>query len=186
MRVLHIQLLALSLTSGEIFGNEAFMQEIYGFDHECSAEIQREIASEALIFRSLCEEDFDKGFAETLSAIRPVNLPQDRIGEIFRERLGQGIHSYVLEDAGRIIATATMIIETKFYRSGGKVAHIEDVAVHPDCQRRGFGKMIMTYLKAEAIAQGCYKMILDCSSKNVPFYESNGFKQNEVQMRMDL
>ena len=29
---------------------------------------------------------------------------------------------------------------------------------------------------------GCYKVILDCSQKNVPFYEKCGFKVKEVQM----
>ena len=29
---------------------------------------------------------------------------------------------------------------------------------------------------------GCYKVILDCSEGNVPFYERCGFQRKEVQM----
>ncbi len=60
------------------------------------------------------------------------------------------------------------------------------MAVHPNYQRKGRGMLIMTYLEMEAAANDCYKIILDCSPKNVPFYEKNGFKLQESQMRLDL
>lgn len=31
-------------------------------------------------------------------------------------------------------------------------------------------------------AQGCYKVILDCSEANAPFYEKCGLTRKEVQM----
>lgn len=137
-------------------------------------------------FRPLVLEDFDRGFMETLAALKPIDIPRDKIVEVFHERLAQGALTYVLEEEGRVIATATMFLETKFYRKARKVAHIEDVAVHPDYHRRGFGTLIMQGISAEAKARDCYKMILDCNPKNINFYESNGYQQCEVQMRLDF
>lgn len=130
--------------------------------------------------------DIESGFPETLSVLKPVDLPKERLQEIFVEKVLQGTTTWIIENDGRTIATATVIYETKFYNCGKKVAHIEDVAVHADHQGRGLGKMIMEALKTKAVANGCYKIILDCSSKNIPFYEKNGYKVHETQMRMDL
>jgi len=33
---------------------------------------------------------------------------------------------------------------------------------------------------------GCYKVILECSIQNVPFYTKLGFKQHEVSMRYNV
>lgn len=140
----------------------------------------------ALQFRPLVLEDFDRGFMETLAALKSIDIPKDKIAEVFNERLAQGALTYVLEEDGRVIATATMLLETKFYRKAQKVAHIEDVAVHPEHHRKGFGTIIMQAMAAEAKARDCYKMILDCNHKNINFYESNGYHQAEVQMRFDF
>jgi glucosamine-phosphate N-acetyltransferase len=32
----------------------------------------------------------------------------------------------------------------------------------------------------------CYKVILDCSQENIPFYEKSGFRKHEVSMRYDI
>jgi len=41
---------------------------------------------------------------------------------------------------------------------------------------------VISQLEHLGISLGCYKIILDCSEKNVPFYEKCGFKKKEVQM----
>lgn len=45
------------------------------------------------------------------------------------------------------------------------------------CMRR-----VIAALVSYAQSQGCYKVILDCSDSNVPFYEKCGFTRKEVQM----
>jgi glucosamine-phosphate N-acetyltransferase len=133
--------------------------------------------------RPLTENDLQNGFIETLAALKPIDQPIEKIKEIFRKRNESGnINTYVLEENGRIIATGTVIIEPKFY---GTVSHIEDVAVHPDQQGRGLGRVIMEALKCDAVANECYKSILDCSNKNIPFYEKMGYRTHETQMRID-
>lgn len=41
---------------------------------------------------------------------------------------------------------------------------------------------IIEELKYIGKQTGCYKIILDCSQKNVPFYEKCGFSVKELQM----
>lgn len=43
-----------------------------------------------------------------------------------------------------------------------------------------FGRLI-EHLKTIGVKMGCYKVLLDCSEKNVPFYERTGFKKKCVQ-----
>lgn len=139
-------------------------------------------------FRSLKPEDMDRGFKRSLSALRAVDIPDEKIGQVFQERVGQGVKTYVLEkelEAGKqIVATASMIITSKL--DGRKVAHIEDVAVDADYQGKGFGKMIMTAMKAKAMRKCCSAMVLDCSEENKTFYARNGYAEDGVQMRYDV
>ena len=51
---------------------------------------------------------------------------------------------------------------------------------------KGVGKTIIDSLVEIAKEEGCYKVILNCSNENVPFYIKCGFKLTENEMRMDL
>ncbi|KAI3471936.1 hypothetical protein Pfo_028624 [Paulownia fortunei] len=85
-------------------------------------------------------------------------------------------------NSGKIVATGSVFIEKKFIRNCGKVGHIEDVVVDSSVRGKHLGKKIIGFLSDHARAMGCYKVILDCSVENRPFYERCGFKQKEVQM----
>jgi len=136
--------------------------------------------------RSLVAPDFAKGFAETLSVLSPVNLDAEKLGEVFRKRLKCGIHTYVAMNNDQVIGTISVIIEPKFIRNGGHVAHIEDVAVRADCQLKGVGRALMEHAEAVSVSHGCYKIILDCNESNVGFYQKLGYRRHEVEMRKDL
>eukprot|EP01095_Lingulamoeba_sp_RSL-Kostka_P015402 TRINITY_DN707_c0_g1_i2.p1 TRINITY_DN707_c0_g1~~TRINITY_DN707_c0_g1_i2.p1 ORF type:complete len:105 (+),score=13.02 TRINITY_DN707_c0_g1_i2:209-523(+) len=45
-----------------------------------------------------------------------------------------------------------------------------------------YGIRIIDQLVEIGHALGCYKIILDCSEKNVTFYNKCGFKKKEIQM----
>ncbi|KAF9350462.1 Glucosamine-phosphate N-acetyltransferase-like protein [Mortierella sp. NVP85] len=83
---------------------------------------------------------------------------------------------------GKIVAAGTVVVERKFIRGLGLVGHIEDIAVAGDQQGKKLGLRIIETLKAIGQRQGCYKVILDCSEKNVPFYEKCGFERKGVEM----
>ena len=92
----------------------------------------------------------------------------------------------VVEKYEKIMGTGTILIEQKFLRGGGKVGHIEDVVVDNRSREKGVGKAIIDSLVEIAKEKGCYKVILNCSNENVPFYIKCGFKLTENEMRMDL
>jgi glucosamine-phosphate N-acetyltransferase len=79
-----------------------------------------------------------------------------------------------------------MIIENKFIHNGGKVAHIEDVAILHQFQRQGIGKILIDYLVEVAYNQACYKLILHCSDEVKPFYEKLGFRHVNNGMRYNI
>lgn len=187
MNIWNATFLSTTLLCTSLFGGDNSF-EVITKDFACglSQQVTEKVTSGSLVLRELTTEDFNAGFTETLSAIKQVDVSLKKAYEIFNERITQGIRSYVVEDCGLVVATASMLIETKFYRNGGKVAHVEDVAINPDYQGMGFGKLIMRCLEKEATSLGCYKMILDCSDYNVGFYEKNGYKKQESQMRLDL
>ncbi|KAI9636608.1 acyl-CoA N-acyltransferase [Dioszegia hungarica] len=81
-----------------------------------------------------------------------------------------------------IVSCGSIIIERKFVRSSGLVGHIEDIAVSKSMQGRKLGLKIINTLEEVGRGQGVYKIILDCSKENIPFYEKCGFKHKEYEM----
>ena len=141
--------------------------------------------------KELSKEDIEKqfnSFKYTLKNLREVgNLSVTDAIKLLLEINSRNGHIYVAQrEDGEIIGTGTLLIEQKFIRQGGKVGHIEDVATREGHEGKGIGKTITTKLIEEARRHGCYKVILDCSEKNVPFYEKTGFRRYEVCMRLDL
>jgi glucosamine-phosphate N-acetyltransferase len=87
---------------------------------------------------------------------------------------------------GQIIATGSIFFEYKFTHNGSVCGHIEDVVIDEAVRRKGIGLQIVNELLTIAKTKGCYKVILDCSSKNTHFYKRCGFTQKELQMRFDF
>ena len=71
-------------------------------------------------------------------------------------------------------------------RNGGRVGHIEDVATKKGYEGLGIGRALVGRSLRFAPQMKCYKVILDCSEKNVPFYKKIGFKKYGLSMRYDL
>lgn len=82
----------------------------------------------------------------------------------------------------KIVGTYTVLKESKLIHNYGKVAHIEDVVV--DCSMRGTGLGKVMMQQAIRECDDCYKVILDCSEENVPFYEKTEFRRKGVQMAL--
>lgn len=101
-------------------------------------------------------------------------------------RLKHNVKTIIYLQENKIVGTASYFVELKFLHNGGKVMHIEDVVVNDEYKSLGIGKKLILYLTGLAKNAKCYKIILDCSEKNVGFYEKCGFKRRELQMRKDL
>jgi glucosamine-phosphate N-acetyltransferase len=140
-----------------------------------------------LILSRLTDFDLlDKGFVETLSALKSVNLDHHQLFDVFASREATGIKTLIAILDKRIVGTISLFVEQKFINSGGCVGHIEDMAVHVDHQGTGIGRALVEYALSIAKKQNCYKVILDCSNEIIPFYEKLGFYQWQMAMRIDL
>ncbi|XP_073052519.1 glucosamine 6-phosphate N-acetyltransferase-like [Primulina eburnea] len=131
--------------------------------------------------------DQKKGFIELLQQLTVCDsISHEAFIERFHElaKCGDEHIICVIEDynSGMIVATGSVFIEKKFIRNCGKVGHIEDVVVDSVVRGKQLGKRIVDFLSDHARAMGCYKVILDCSVENIPFYEKCGFKKKEIQM----
>ena len=85
-----------------------------------------------------------------------------------------------------MIGTGSILIEQKFLRKGGVVGHLEDIVVDKTTRLTGVGRMIINHLVKIAKYSSCYKVILNCSEYNIPFYDKCGFYCSGYEMRMDL
>lgn len=139
-----------------------------------------------IVVRPMNAVDLRRGFLETVRALRDTNLTEEQAVEVFRRRMRNKVRTFVALIDGKVVGTASLLIEPKFIHNGGVTGHIEDVAVHPECQGRGIGALLVERLLEESRKEGCYKVILDCAEKVIPFYEKLGFHKWERAMRIDL
>lgn len=97
-------------------------------------------------------------------------------------------HIFVAIDTekGIVIGTATVLIEPKFIHDCGSLAHVEDVVVNEGYEGQGIGKALMQRVMKEAKKAQCYRVLLDCSDKNIPFYEKLGFTKRGNEMIFNI
>jgi glucosamine-phosphate N-acetyltransferase len=139
-----------------------------------------------LMIRLMDATDLNRGFLETLDALKPTGLSHQQAIEIYRNRLKSRLQTYVALMGDRIVGTASVFIEPKFIHSGGVVGHIEDVSVNSESQKHGIGRALVEHLLSVCRRNGCYKVILDCAPDLVPYYERMGFYGWANAMRFDL
>ena len=133
--------------------------------------------------REIEENDIESGrLLEVLESLAPVEgLSKPAAKAILKEIKSNPLHRIfvaVIENGrnqGLIIGTTTLLVEPKFIFGGGRVAHIEDVAVRAQYQSKGIGFKLVSYATEHAAVMGCVRSILDCSNENIPFYEKVGY-----------
>ena len=140
-----------------------------------------------LIIREIIESDLENGFLESLDHLRQSsNLEPNSARNILKKILENENHIiHVAELNGKIVGSTTLLIEQKFIHGGGFVGHIEDVVVNKEFQGHGIGMKLVLSLLGVAKEKKCYKTILNCEDKLLPFYEEIGFKQKSTEMRFD-
>ena len=95
-------------------------------------------------------------------------------------------HIFTYTFDNKLIGMITIIIEQKLIHGGSSVAHIEDLVILPEYRGAGIGKELLEFAKSFAKNYNCYKIILDCDKKLIPFYEKNEFEEKGVQMRINI
>ena len=154
-------------------------------------------STQEFTIRELEAGDCNKGFFETLKVLRKPNdqnpyrtLEEKNFAEVVQSIKESGYvhkilvveHTKAPSEDQKIVGTGAIFVEPKFIHSGGKVAHIEDVAVHVDFQGHHIGTQIVSALKDIGIAVGSYKVILDTAESNEEFYRKAGFDRKNIQM----
>jgi GNAT superfamily N-acetyltransferase len=76
-----------------------------------------------------------------------------------------GLHLYVLELDGEIVATTYLNVVPNLSRSASPYAVVEDVVVEESRRGTGPGKRIMSSTLEAAWAAGCYKVMLMTGSR---------------------
>lgn len=139
---------------------------------------------EKLIIR-LTENCIDQSFLDTINSFRPLSLTIKQVKEIVRD-IPDNIKIYAIKEGNSVVACGTIMIEQKIIHDGGKVAHLEDIAVRHDKRGIGYGKEIVKCLIDIAKSQGCYKAILNCNESVEKFYINLGFAKCADQMRYNF
>src|ERR1051325_12105341 len=143
------------------------------------------------VVREIQLTDLSRGFFDTLSNLAPIgNLvsQHERAKMILSEIRSNPFYTIFVAvgEDGELIGSITLLIEEKFIHGGAKVGHIEDVVTRNQFEGRGVGRALVLKAIDFAKQKKCYKVVLDCSKRNVEFYEKLGFKQHEISMRFDL
>lgn len=142
------------------------------------------------IIRTLNKKDYNNGYLQLLE--QDFNIESKKLSfndfTNFVDKLNINHQVFVIyndsKDYKKVYGSATVFIENKIIHQFGKVAHIEDVIIDNENRGKGFGKLLIQECIEYAKLQNCYKVILNCSSKNIPFYEKNGFIKKEYEMAL--
>ena len=103
----------------------------------------------------------------------PLLLLADEQEDMIDRYLDRGT-MYVLCDGSDCAAAECVVTD-----EGNGVLEIKNLAVLPSCQRRGFGRMLVQFVKAHY--PGRYSVLqVGTSPGNVPFYEACGFVQHHI------
>ncbi|KAI9094611.1 acyl-CoA N-acyltransferase [Phlyctochytrium arcticum] len=154
-----------------------------------SQDVQGQL-KEGFVVRPLEAGDYEKGFLDALSQLTTVGkLTKGDFIERY-SYLKAHNHEYftiVIEDTKKsiIVGAGTILVERKFVHMNGLVGHIEgDIVTRKDYRGLNLGKLVIETLKHIGKLTGCYKIILDCSNDNIPFYQKCGFAHKEFEMVM--
>ncbi|ORX53987.1 acyl-CoA N-acyltransferase [Hesseltinella vesiculosa] len=163
------------------------MSEVSLFESSLlSPEVQAALPA-GYTLRALRSSDYERGFLKVLEVLTEVgNHTKEQYLEQFNYLLNHNDQYYTItitdDSKNVVVAAGTILVERKFVHKNGLVGHIEDIAVDKNQQGKKLGLRIIQALKFIGAQRGCYKVILDCSEKNIPFYEKCGFKHKEYEM----
>ncbi|EIW66865.1 hypothetical protein TREMEDRAFT_34108 [Tremella mesenterica DSM 1558] len=149
------------------------------FDPSLIPSSSRSTLDDDLFLRPLASTDNARGHIELLTVLTSAPaLSQQTYASTFQE-LKAALNTYfviviVQRSTDKIVGCGSLVVERKFLRNAGLVGHIEDIAVSKSMQGRKLGLKIINTLEDIGKGVGCYKIILDCSQSNIPFYEKCG------------
>lgn len=99
----------------------------------------------------------------------------------WRALLGSGLTTvFLAEEAGRPVASCTLVIVPNLTRGARPYGVIENVVTHAEHRRQGLGRSVLSAALDAAWAARCYKVMLATGSRQeatLRFYEAAGFER---------
>lgn len=137
--------------------------------------------------RPLASTDYTRGHLKVLSVLTAAPDPGAAAWLSHFNALRAQPRTYytlVIVDkrSDQIVGVGTVFLERKFQRGLSLVGHIEDIAVDEKQQGKKLGLRIIQALTYISENSGAYKTILNCSDKNIPFYQKCGYEKKENEM----
>ena len=138
-----------------------------------------------ILFRAYKSSDFHE-VEKMLNLLSKVPLRSDKeIYEIHRKIINYPQnHRFVGVLYDEIVCHGVCIFDLKI--RGDICCHLEDIVVKESMQRKGIGKLLITYLVEFAKKNNCYKITTTTQENNRKFYESCGLSLNGIEMRLLL
>jgi GNAT superfamily N-acetyltransferase len=96
---------------------------------------------------------------EVMLQLRPAVRPQDYLPKVRNMMRTDGYHLACLAENGAVRAVAGYRFMVMLYC--GKIMYVDDLNTDEAYRSRGFGKVLLNWLKAEASANGCDQLHLD-------------------------
>ena len=109
---------------------------------------------------------------QSISDYRPDEKDFDRIWDEFQSQTNY-FGLVALDKKVDVVGYGSIFIERKI--RGGKMGHIEDIAVHPDFRKKGIGKLLINALCELSQEEKCYKVSLSSKENNLSFYQKCDF-----------
>lgn len=138
------------------------------------------------MIRLLEKNDYYKNYMNLINCFTrdPIPITYEQFTTQFDKIRNQNIHVIVIELNNKIIATGSLIIESKLHNNLKNMGHIEDVVVDPYFRQQSYGTTIIDELIKIGRSNNCYKIILNCNSDYTKFYKSKGFTIKGIEMCM--
>ena len=129
--------------------------------------------------RLLESNDYNQ-YLELINHFRETKFNKHQFDNFLENEIN--IKIYVIEQNNILIGSGTILLEKKFIHNISLYAHIEDIIIRKEFRKNGYGKELILYLINICRFKRCYKILLDCETKLIPFYEKCGFTDKGHQM----
>jgi glucosamine-phosphate N-acetyltransferase len=112
-----------------------------------------------------------------------TNYKYEISDEKFKEILNtKNLQVLLLTLKDKIIGCGSIFKLEKLHNN--PICQIEDVFIDEEFRGKGYGKVIVDYLKNYGKNEWkCYKIVLNCLDKNIGFYKNCGFIESGVQFK---
>jgi glucosamine-phosphate N-acetyltransferase len=135
-----------------------------------------------MLLRKIEREDLNDHYLDLLDELSPSSHEVNFDEEWSAFSSNEDHHVLVVTHGNSVVGTASLLLEHKL---DGRVAgHVEDVVVSRPHRGEGLGRVLINGLVEIANEEKCYKILLNCSDKNVSFYSKFGFIKIDNGMKL--